>query len=312
MKHQHGDPGFLYIFVHMPKAAGTSFISTVAYNLPREQRLIITPTPDCPYQHQNDVDEMIASLSERRRDSIRFIAGHAVYFGIHKHFRREPRYITIMRNPVTQAISNYLHIRRNFSFFLAEGTQLLPPSVDAFTFDWWWRHGQRNIQAATLLNYRVEGQAGWDPRTRIDSEHVDQARQILSRFYFVGLQESFEEDALYLYSLLGVTRLMKSPQNVASNREDAAEIPEEKELAEGLAVDMALYETALGLNAAFKDDTQAFSAAVSSMRDRVTEGTPIKYRIITAIERLLGQKRAVRVLEAAKGMLTRFLGRDRV
>ena len=86
----------LYIFLHLPKNGGASLNRNVRKKLPKESFL--------------EKEEKIQDLTKKRKDELRYIYGHDLYYGIHKYFpHREPRYIVFIRDPAERRTSQYNH-----------------------------------------------------------------------------------------------------------------------------------------------------------------------------------------------------------
>ncbi len=299
----------LYVYLHIPKTAGITFMRHVKYNYPSKTVLTISPKPNMKFHHRADVDAYIDYLPQKRKDQIRVVCGHSVYHGIHGHFQKKPRYLTFLRDPVKRAISNFNYFMQNYDVFVEEDNEVFPQSRDELTFDRWWNCIQHNLQTGIVLNYRHDDKPGWDRELRLDESHLEEAKRILDDFYFVGLTETFEEDTLFLYNELNVSRFLKRKQNVTAKRY----VEVNKELIEmiraGAALDIELYEHALRLNREFKRNHPDFSQIVERVRAGRRYVTPIRFFLKDTVAALIGQKRAVMLVERTKktiGAITRL------
>lgn len=92
------------IFLHLPKASGTTF----RYIIDREYgaaNVLNIPVYGVP------VEEFLDRLGPARLAEYNAVVGH-VPFGIARYFGPAFRYVTIVRDPVERAISRYYHILR--------------------------------------------------------------------------------------------------------------------------------------------------------------------------------------------------------
>ena len=114
---------YLYIFLHVPKTAGTTLNFHALKNLSAEEVLDLTSLkPDLntnkymknlykPGFVKKSVDMIIESISGKALDKkILICDSHFAYYGIHKYFNREPRYFTFVRNPAARVISIYNYL----------------------------------------------------------------------------------------------------------------------------------------------------------------------------------------------------------
>ncbi|SRR5712691_2353137 len=303
---------FLYIFLHLPKCAGTHFARTIMYNWSLQECLMVSPSIRRPLRRREDVDAYIRSVSASRREDVRFLYGHAVYYGIHEHFDRPARYITFLRDPLSRLVSNFLHVRKHFDYFTAEGVQKLPHTVDDLTIGWWLQHSQLNLQTAMILNYLNDGGAGWSPGVQVDAPHLARAQAVLDDFYFVGLYETYDEDALFLFRELRIERRLVDRQNVAREDGDVSSNFDTNAVKAAMALDRQLYTHARTLNGAFKREVRAFDDIVSQAREDMRPVRPLRYVLINQFERLLGQRRALASIEAATECVKRIVGEENV
>lgn len=88
------------VFLHVPKTAGTSFV-TIARA--RYQRRYNIP----PGYRKRDLARLAIAARVRR---LEFVSGHASY-GIHHLIPGEVTYVTFLRDPVERVISMYFYLR---------------------------------------------------------------------------------------------------------------------------------------------------------------------------------------------------------
>ena len=114
----------LYIFLHINKCAGTTLREHIRNNLKDDEFLLL-------YKHEKPIfkkkiGKYIKSLTKEKKDKIKIIFGHRVYYSLHKLFPdREVRYITFLRNPVDRTIShyNFTVVRLKYGRFMKEITK---------------------------------------------------------------------------------------------------------------------------------------------------------------------------------------------
>src|SRR4051812_30440612 len=97
-----GDGGAMkpVIFLHVPKASGTTLIKLLHRWYPREEIYEVGTRPRA---------EHLAEL--RARPGVRLVLGHAA-FGLHEAMSEPARYITVLREPVARVISQFHYTSR--------------------------------------------------------------------------------------------------------------------------------------------------------------------------------------------------------
>src|SRR5262249_19033084 len=98
-------PAGATIFIHIPKAAGTSLRRVLEEAIPGDLGQNIYP------EAEGISVEEFAALSPAERDHLRFVMGHFSY-GIHEGLTQPWRYVTMLRDPVDRYISSYHHAVR--------------------------------------------------------------------------------------------------------------------------------------------------------------------------------------------------------
>jgi hypothetical protein len=231
----------LYIFLHIPKCAGSTIAYHLEKNIPSEERLAL-PSKDVKFSHlimrkyslkqiQLEVDKL------KDKDKVKVIYGHGARYGVHKLFNRPGIYFTFVRDPVTRTISAYNYRR---------GRQI----TDLSFSDWLAKkynspHSKRPTSKSMVtflktLNY-LQG-SGLVDKIKI--------KQTLKKFFFVGITENYEEDIAYIYHLLGIKKIYPN-KNISTKFHSLKKGDRTKILAKNQD-DLLLYRAAVAANKKFK------------------------------------------------------------
>lgn len=238
---------FLYIFLHIPRCAGTTLLYHIENNFKKEEIIGY-------YSHDKDpiktLRKRITSLSDEQKEKVKVIYGHWVPYGFHEFFEKKPRYFTFMRNPVDQTISSYNFFVTQYHYELQRKNLtmnykncLLIKGKVPFFVEWLERKYddiKPTISIAKLLRqYKYladEGSLG------------ESVEKLMSKFYFVGITETYDKDALFMYDKLGINRFYAN-QNISqkhfllkNNKKT------EKLILEKNKLDMEIYRQAINKN----------------------------------------------------------------
>lgn len=262
--------GVIYIFLHIQKCGGTTFHTHIDKNLKPEQVISLydgyrnfdVQRGKWEYiDNRTDAERYLRSLSESQKEKVKVIYGRDLWYGIHKHFTQTPRYVVFFREPVTRIVSNYNYYRK-----IAETAdqeikkisntvrrleiehirQEMQEDGKTVSFDYWLKHRARpNYMLSHLIKWGfIESTSA-----KISTEDIQQA---LDKFYFVGLTESFDTDAAFLYYKLG----LHGPYTNQNVSEKFFVLKDNKKVEEMIlsrnTPDQELYEYARRRNEAFK------------------------------------------------------------
>jgi len=103
-----------FIFLHIPKTAGTTINSILFSNFPKEHICY------CYANKANDMwepIERIRNMSEGKRKAHKVVISHH-RFGLHRLFGSEYKYFTLFRNPVDRIVSHYHYVKRTPDHYL--------------------------------------------------------------------------------------------------------------------------------------------------------------------------------------------------
>lgn len=211
----------MLFFIHIPKAAGTSLRLSIARAMPQ----CVTPL-----YHGKPGKTLHDALAKDRTDP-EIVFGHFSW-GIHKHFGAEPNYATVLRNPISRLQSwyNYQGSRRGLPFYnrIAAGDGLETLA----------REGAH----PALSNHMTRLLCGWKVLPG-DRRSLEVAKDRLSRFAFVGIQEHLAEDVDSLASVLGTT--LASPNHLMSGGDNLAGAEVTDEVRRVNQLDEELFQFAL-------------------------------------------------------------------
>ncbi|GEM_PF-1226575 len=254
-----------YCFLHIPKTAGSTFRLHLEKHFSTEERLpvyyveefhnLVSNTPEY-FSERADIDSYLSSLSTEQKDKIKCIYGHQVYYGIHRHFEGEFRYVTFMREPIKRNISafNFYHHSfitnpkepawnksRNYRDSWQWISETLTKDGAFITFDEW----TNNTEWSNFVLKFLEHRNFITVDTNKDTNLVDPFKQ----FYFVGVVDNFTVDSMFLYHELGIHKFFPD-QNIAQKRHDI--VFSRKNFIAKNSLDIMLYEAAVSHNITFK------------------------------------------------------------
>ncbi len=92
-------PDETVIFLHIPKAAGSTLLHILQRAYKPENRLFIED------DSIREPDRLLSSMSDTQKREIALLAGH-VKFGIHTWLPQPATYFTILRHPIERIISD--------------------------------------------------------------------------------------------------------------------------------------------------------------------------------------------------------------
>jgi hypothetical protein len=245
-------PDAIYIFLHIPKSAGTTFRYHIENNFAADEILGLY-NADEHRMKRDDVFAKVSALTPQQRRRLRVIYGHEVHYGIHELLERPARYVTFLRDPIDKTISFY-------NYRMQQGIR--KQQVDASrlpSFEEWLRSspGMHDGMLGDLVKYGfAEGNDVSQPALRA----------LMDKFYYVGTTENFDEDALFLYHEMGIRRFFRD-----QNKSQRFLAPEDVDrvrplIAEKTPLDRKLYDHAVAWSRDFKARHKGFAAIVAKMK----------------------------------------------
>jgi Sulfotransferase family len=220
------------IFIHIPKAAGTTLRQILKVQYPNKRWLQIDgsrPKESFAEFKNQDIEQ---------RKEIRCLFGHIPY-GVHEALVGDSQYITILRHPVERVISHYYYILRKPSHYLYREVAGRNMSLQDYITS--------GLSSQELKNGQTWLISGKDNN---NLESLAVAKQNLQQhFIAVGITEQFDRSLAIFQQKLGWDKINYESANVTPNRPQRDEIsPEIVSLIEKLNyLDMELYDFANSL-----------------------------------------------------------------
>lgn len=178
-------PGALWLFLHIPKTAGSSFRAELAARLQPERNIVVDYTDQSLPFHQR-LDSAVAQFADGM-DGVRFASGHIFRTHATTIGARHPdlRIVTMLRHPVARVVSDYRYAR----------TPEHPPYED-FIREFPTFEDYLHSPASQNKIHEFLRSAPDDPVEQVIAD-VEQ------RFTFLGIAEMYYLSCRVLFSLLG-------------------------------------------------------------------------------------------------------------
>jgi hypothetical protein len=180
------------VFVHIPKAAGTSLREVIARQYPRRVQL---------------ATEGPIVLSERQRQSVRVLVGHVDY-DTYAQLAAPVDVITMLRDPVQRIISLYYYILRRPAHPFQELVQGC--SLERFAASGW----------EQVRDHQVRQISG-GPAPDLEAAK----RNLMHGMRVFGIAERFDESLLLMQRALGWGHVLHRVLNMTADRPRGADIP---------------------------------------------------------------------------------------
>jgi hypothetical protein len=197
------------IFVHIPKAAGTTLNHIIEAHYTQENSFATSMTR----LHPEGSLDAFEALSDAERARIRLLNGH-MGFGLHEKLPRPALYVTLLRHPVDRVVSNfYFEHREPHSYIYEElrsGRMGLKEYVsyyaDVARLD--------NLQTRMIAgNWYLEGSGPCTPQMLETAK-----RNLKEHFALVGLSERFDAFYLLLKRTMGWPHSLFISHNITRQR----------------------------------------------------------------------------------------------
>lgn len=199
----------LWIYLHPPRTGGHTILNTLLKRVPKDE---IISTSVARYQK---------NFSKFDPNKVRFIIGHATYYGIHKLVpNKNPKYFIFLRDPAERLVSHY--------------NAKMMDEKNPIPFDEWYKNQIKNEMVHFLdlkfkgsessrihtpkffmpiirrLNYKttyliqtvIFNLLGLNKKN--DPKKLENAKRLLDLCWFVGIIENSDEDVPFLFNALGI------------------------------------------------------------------------------------------------------------
>ena len=219
------------IFLHVPKAAGSTLNRLIEWEYPLAEIYSVDPVfYKWSWEH-------LQHLSKERLKKTRVFKGHML-FGLHPILPQPATYITVLREPVDRVLS---------AFYFMRGYKLHPLywrlKFGSYSLEDFVRRSRReNVQCKIL--------AGADYYQPCTAEICERAQKNLSQYFsVVGLTERFEESLALMKLRFGWKLRHYSSFNVTRSRPRKADLPQSDLdlIREKNSFDVSLYDYAAKL-----------------------------------------------------------------
>lgn len=225
--------GKTLIFLHIPKAAGSTLHSIIERNYPKESIYTIDGS-----RVLESIKEF-KTLPESKRAEIRCVKGH-MPFGLHMSLPQPTTYVTVLRDPIDRVISHYYFVLRTPSHYLHDMVVTNRMSLEEYV---------SSRISPELVNGQTRDISGIGCFEMVDlsDDVLEIAKRNLKEYFaFVGLGEKFDESLLLMRRTFSWRNIFYVKQNVSRNRPLKSEIPIKtlKAIEEHNKLDMELCEFA--------------------------------------------------------------------
>ncbi|MEZ4519738.1 MAG: sulfotransferase family 2 domain-containing protein [Chloroflexota bacterium] len=203
--------GRLLIFLHIPKAGGTTLRELMARQYPADQFLNL--------RNDRQIDADLQALPQLRRDQLRGLAGHVTY-GTHTCFNQPGTYFTFLRDPVDRLVSHYAYVRGNPRHFLHDAVV----GDDLSLLDY-----VTSGLSEELSDDQTRRIAGLSPEAVPTAADLETAqRNLADHFSMAGVVERYDESLVLLSRMAGWRRPYYLARNVGGDRRPATVTAEER------------------------------------------------------------------------------------
>ncbi|MBN1257224.1 MAG: sulfotransferase family 2 domain-containing protein [Planctomycetes bacterium] len=254
------NPEPLQIFLHIPKAAGSTLQAIIYNNFRPEEIYWIDP---------NRIDESLAEfadLSEEAQGRIRLLGGH-MGFGVHQLAKRPCKYFTMLREPVARIISMYHYIRTDPQHFLYHEVNAMALQDFVKTgVSAQFANGQTRLLDQSLCGKSIGSLERADYKECTSASLARAKANLRDHFTVIGISENFNASLLLLKQTFGWNRISYSKINVNRKRP---------------AIFNINIETLTAIAEANKFDTELYLYGKELLREKITgEGTKFFFKMM--------------------------------
>ncbi len=241
LKEQFLISSYTLVFIHMPKAAGSTLQRILDRQYGGQKTFDIDGNG---IERVQDSIDRLRSLSEAERAEIRCVKGH-VPFGIGQWLGSQVRYISMLREPVARAISDY-----NFTMSTPEHTHYREVNEKGMSL---LQYVEMRAQSglANLYTRMLSGCVNWENLTLsgpLPQNALELAKENVRKCAAVGITERFDESILLFKKKLGWSSCYYVRENVTPSirvTRDQVSSDVEKAIKEYYRLDIELYQYCL-------------------------------------------------------------------
>lgn len=282
----------LYIFLHIPKSGGTTIRKHIQKNF-SPQEAVLFERQDLRFSkktskysvYMKEAQDYFGALDQKALEEIQIIYGHEVPYGIHTLFDRPCRYITVFREPISRTISHY-------NFFLTRYNK-----EDDI------KKNQKPYPSILLVNNKVPSFTEWIEKVYahltvetmsqllellgyMNGNHEKAIQEAVNRFYFIGLTDRLDEDAAFIYDLLGIKTYFIN-QNISQKHASEFEIQKAMPLLKQKnKSDLILYKATQKHGETFRLNHPEFDTVVRKVQSRKKFLLPFSQLLLDSYETL--------------------------
>ncbi len=215
-------------FIHIPKCAGTSFISLLDEHYVFDEIF--------PIHH--DLHRLVSQISDQKLRQYVFIRGHFPYDLIVPRLLSKPRIITFLREPATRFLSHFLMRQRHGFIESISQAERVTDLDKVWIFEWLENLHERlaRLSLEEFLEHpnlieRFANQATWliggvtKGKDGRPVPNLELAKERLAEMDFVGIVERYEESLELFCYIFDFPRIeVERRLNVSPDREKRKEI----------------------------------------------------------------------------------------
>jgi hypothetical protein len=244
-------------FVHIPKTAGGSATSMLAQAFTKSALFEAGNYMKGPEATVGKIDRRDGGWQSWQRRGGRVAVGHVPYGIFAGHLPPDTRYMVFLREPVDRVLSHYhRHIHKS--------------EVDSVAIDSLEQGLASELPQLTNLMTRFLCSGSDLPSEPLHADALEEAKQNLRGFAFIGIQERFDESLILLQRLLGLEQVTYVNRHVSTDRPEVEEISavQRELILEHNRLDVELYEFAVEL---FDDAADAADGQIAVEAERLRE-----------------------------------------
>ena len=237
----------LFVFVHLPKCAGTSLLKT--FSQIGQRRFVVVAENDLKSEALSSLKLQMAEhkITASRLD---LVMGRDSYFGIQNVSPREPYFFTFIREPIQRYLSQYRYYVDCASDPKHHAHEMAVDRLDGdgrrMSLEEYVESGRGDNFLCKVLGSIAPSRQNHDWFWNVsDDEAVSAAKEMLDQMSFIGFMDSIESDATTICN-----RLKIKPELPTINRSLAnitVDATTRKLIERNNELDVQLFEYAMNL-----------------------------------------------------------------